>query len=68
MRIPRIVLLISLALAAMSINAPAQSRYSFTPIANLSDYGGYFEPATLTNRGEVLFAPALLTGGEGVLL
>jgi hypothetical protein len=42
--------------------------YRFTSIANLQDYGGYFEPATITNRGDVLFAPALLTGGEGVLL
>ena len=44
------------------------SHYRFTSIANLDDYNGYFEPATITNADKVLFAPALLTGGEGVLL
>jgi hypothetical protein len=62
------ILVVILAAAAMSMIAPAQSHYTFTSIASLSDYGGYFEPATLTNADDVLFAPALLTGGEGVLL
>jgi hypothetical protein len=68
------ILLVIVAVAAVPIIATAQaSHYTFTSIANLVDYGGYFEPATITNRGEVLFAPALLPppagpGGEGVLL
>lgn len=37
-------------------------NYTFTQIANLNDYAGYFEPATINNRGDVLFAPALFTG------
>jgi hypothetical protein len=54
---------------AMSLGALAQpSNYTFTKIADLNDYAGYFEPATLINRGEVLFAPAMQSGGEGVLL
>jgi hypothetical protein len=68
MRNLRIILLSSLALVMMSSLGLAQSQYTFTPIANLNDYAGYFEPATITNNGDVLFAPAMKTGGEGVLL
>jgi len=64
----RVVLLSLLVLAIMPGLALAQSHYTFTPIANLTDYNGYFEPATINNFGEVLFAPAMKTGGEGVLL
>ena len=65
MRILRF-LIVSLTAVAMPLTALAQHHgYTFTQIANLQDYAGYFEPATLTNRGEVLFAPALLTGGDG---
>jgi len=67
-RILGILLFSALAVASISGTALAQSHYTFTTIANLSDYGGYFEPATITNADDVLFAPALLTGGEGVLL
>jgi len=63
----RILLLIAAALAASSL-ALAQTHYTFTPIASASDYAGYFEPATINNFGDVLFGPALLSGGEGVLL
>ncbi len=56
------------AIAILSSTAVAQSHYTFTSIANASDYAGYFEPATINNRGDVLFAPAMKTGGEGVLL
>ncbi len=61
---------IQLALLSLLVcsSAVAQPHYTFTPIANLNDYAGYFEPATLNNRGDVLFAPAMKTGGEGVLL
>ena len=70
MRILRFLIVLFTAVT-MPLFAPAQHHgYTFTQIASLDDYAGYFEPATLTNRGEVLFAPALLTGGdgEGVLL
>jgi len=63
--------LTSAILLVLAIAASAQaSHYTFTSIANLADYGGYFEPATLNNRGDVLFAPAMVTpaGTEGVLL
>jgi len=56
---------------AMSLGVFAQSpNYTFTQIANVTDYAGYFEAGTITNRGEVLFAPGLLnpTNSEGVLL
>ena len=58
----------ALAITILSSIAIAKSPYTFTPIANLSDYAGYFEPATINNRGDVWFAPAMKTGGEGVLL
>jgi len=67
-RILRTLLFSALAVVTISGTASAQSHYTFTSIANLNDYAGYFETATLTNADDVLFAPALLTGGEGVLL
>src|SRR5579862_490076 len=63
-----LALFAALAIVTMSSTVAAQSRYTFSSIANLDDYAGYFEPATINNRGDVLFGPALLTGGEGVLL
>ena len=68
MRSLRIAFITAAAVAILSGAAIAQSHYTFSPIANLNDYAGYFEPATITNPGDVLFAPAMLTGGEGVLL
>lgn len=62
------ILLLGLTAILSQIALSQPSHYTFTPIANLNDYGGYFEPATLNNRGEVLFAPAMASGGEGVLL
>jgi len=67
MRTLRRLLLAVLAVMILSSMAVAQ-HYTFTSIANLSDYNGYFEPATINNHGDVLFAPAMKTGGEGVLL
>jgi hypothetical protein len=67
MRILRIMLLsIPVGLAMLHI-AVAQPHYTYTSIASLDSYGGYMEPATITNRGEVLYAPALISGGEGVI-
>lgn len=45
-------------------------QYTFTKIASLdgSPFVNYFEPAGVTVSGQVLFAPALNTGGEGVFL
>jgi len=64
--------LIILLIAVMtSHGAFAQSsNYTFTQIASLNDYAGYFEAGSVTNRGEVLFAPGLLNpaNSEGVLL
>jgi hypothetical protein len=53
-------LLVLLTPLTMSLSAAfAQaSNYTFTQIASVTDYAGYFESGTLTNRGEVLFAPA----------
>ncbi len=62
------VVLFALLVLAISGSALAQSHYTFTSIANLNDYAGYFEPATVTNSDNVLFGPALNSGGEGVLL
>lgn len=36
----------------------ASFKLHFYQIASVTDYAGYFESGTLTNRGEVLFAPA----------
>ena len=64
-----VVLSISLAFVVLSSATTAQAQhYTFTPIANASDYAGYFEPATINNLDDVVFGPALLSGGEGVLL
>jgi hypothetical protein len=69
MKVRRFAILIALAAAVLPGIATAQAvHYAFAPIANLDDYYGYLEPATITNSGDVLFAPALVTGGEGVLL
>ena len=46
------------------------SGYAFTRIATLggNPFLSYFEPAAVNSRGDVLFAPDLATGGEGVYL
>jgi hypothetical protein len=62
------ILLLSLMAILTQIALSQPSHYTFSTVANLQDYGGYFEPATINNRGQVLFAPALLSGGEGILL
>lgn len=68
MRTLRTLLFGVLAIAALSGFVVAQSHYTFTPIASASDYAGYFEPGTVTNFDDVLFGPAMPSGGEGVLL
>jgi len=65
MRTMRIVLFSALVVASISGVTLAQSHYTFTSVA--TGYG-YYEPATITNSGDVLFGPPLPTGGEGVLI
>jgi hypothetical protein len=59
------VALLSILVCGTAVAQPHQ--YHYTAIASLDSYGLYMEPATITNRGDVLFAPSLLTGGEGVV-
>ena len=60
--------LVLLLLAASAMAQP--SGYAFTRIATLggNPFLSYFEPAAVNSRGDVLFAPDLATGGEGVYL
>ena len=73
MRISR-TLLVLLAAALLPLGVPAQpSHYTLTQIADVNDYAGYFEAGTITNHGDILFAPGLLNppnppNSEGVLL
>ena len=72
MRISR-TLLVLLAAALLPLGVPAQpSHYTLTQIADVNDYAGYFEAGTITNHGDILFAPGLLNppnppNSEGVL-
>lgn len=70
-----VLVLVALCAVVPRVALAQSSSYKFTQVAKVGDSVGngsqivsYFEPAAINDLGEVLFAPDLTTGGEGVIL
>src|SRR5262245_21835256 len=69
MEMRKVNTLLAFILAAVVPGAALAQSYTFTQIEPLGgSFPFYFEPAALDGSGELLFAPSLNTGGEGVFL
>jgi len=62
------VIVLLVAFASQPAVAQSYRITQLTPLGGSTPFVSYFEPAAINDFGQVLFAPDLYTGGEGVFL